>query len=400
MLPGGTTSSSHDWLTAIERKLCAVRRRPGATLAASAALIVAASLARFALAPILEGSTPFVTYFPVVLIIGFMAGYGGGLLSVALTAVIAAYVFMSPVKEFSLTPPALAATLTYVFSGGLMAIAGAALGATIEKLSAERQRAESYLAKSKENEIRVEHINAELRHRIKNLFSVVDGLMKQTASHTADSRALAAAVSDRIHAMSRALDLLASNNFEATDFETIIDRVMQGLIPPGPFRFDRSGTPALCSAETATTFALALHELATNCIKHGAWSDEAGRVSLYWQVGTDDTERSHVDMVWQEINGPKTTVPEANGFGLKLLQRLLPNGRLQIAFERDGLVAMLRMPCHRKGGPGRLPDDDNAFFESKPDSSLDPDSQVEEKPSAIRGVAPPWTTPPTLQQHR
>jgi two-component sensor histidine kinase len=396
MIPGGTTSS-HAWLTAIERKLCAVRRQPSAILATAAALILAATLARIALGPLLDNSTPFVTYFPVVLIIGFLGGYGAGLLSVALTAVIAAYVFMPPAMEFSLTPAALAATVTYVFSGGLMATAGAALGATVEKLSAERQRAEAYLAQSQDNELRVERINAELRHRIKNLFSVVDGLMKQTAAHTTDSRALAAAVSDRIHAMSRALDLLASNNFEATDFETVIDRVMQGLIPPGPHRFDRAGTQALCSAETATTFALALHELATNCIKYGAWSDEEGRVSLHWQVGTDDTERSHVDMVWQEMNGPKTIAPETNGFGLKLLQRLLPNGRLQLAFEEDGLVAVMRMPCQHKSGIGRRPDDDIAWFEVRPDSG--PDSQVEEKPSAVRSVAPPWTTPPTLQEH-
>jgi two-component sensor histidine kinase len=397
MIPGGTTSSN-DWLTAIERKLCAIRRRPSTIFATSAALIVAASLARLALGPFLDNSTPFVTYFPVVLIIGFLGGYGAGLLSVALTAMIAAYVFMPPAMGFSLTPAAIAATVTYIFSGGLMATAGAALGATVEKLSAERQRAELYLAQSQDNELRVERINAELRHRIKNLFSVVDGLMKQTAAHTTDSRALAAAVSDRIHAMSRALDLLASNNFEATDFETVIDRVMQGLIPPGPHRFDRAGTPALCSAETATTFALALHELATNCIKYGAWSDEEGRVSLQWQVGTDDTERSHVDMVWQEMNGPKTIAPETNGFGLKLLQRLLPNGRLQLAFEEEGLVAMLRMPCRRKGGAEPQPDGDIAWFEARADSG--PDSQAEEKPSAIRGVAPTWTTPPTVQQHR
>jgi len=397
MIPGGTTSSN-DWLTAIERKLCAVRRRPSTIFATSAALIVAASLARLALGPFLDNSTPFVTYFPVVLIIGFLGGYGAGLLSVALTAMIAAYIFMPPAMEFSLTPAAIAATVTYVFSGGLMAIAGAALGATVENLSAERQRAEAYLAQSKENELRVERINAELRHRIKNLFSVVDGLMKQTAAHTTDSRSLAAAVSDRIHAMSRALDLLASNNFEATDFETVIDRVMQGLIPPGAYRFDRAGTPALCSAETATTFALALHELATNCIKYGAWSDEEGRVSLHWQVATDDTERSHVDMVWQEMNGPKTIAPETNGFGLKLLQRLLPNGRLQLAFEEEGLVAMLRMPCRRKGGAEPQPDEDIAWFEGRPDSG--PDGQAEEKPSAIRRVAPSWRTPPTLQQHR
>jgi hypothetical protein len=114
-------------------------------------------------------------------------------------------------------------------------------------------------------------------------------------------------------------------------------------------------------------------------------------------VGTDDTERSHVDMVWQEMNGPKTIAPETNGFGLKLLQRLLPNGRLQLAFEEDGLVAVMRMPCQHKSGIGRRPDDDIAWFEARPDSG--PDSQVEEKPSAVRSVAPPWTTPPTLQEH-
>ncbi len=38
------------------------------------------------------------------------------------------------------------------------------------------------------------------------------------------------------------------------------------------------------SSKTALSLALATHELATNAVKHGAWSTAQGKVSVAWAV--------------------------------------------------------------------------------------------------------------------
>jgi two-component sensor histidine kinase len=65
---------------------------------------------------------------------------------------------------------------------------------------------------------------------------------------------------------------------------------------------------------------LALHELATNAVAHGALSTPGGTVS----VTCKDTSEGAV-VEWMEPGGPRLLVPPARpGFGLRLLgERIL-----------------------------------------------------------------------------
>ena len=81
---------------------------------------------------------------------------------------------------------------------------------------------------------------------------------------------------------------------------------------------------------------MALHELATNAIKHGALSQEGGRVSLVWQAG------SGIDgllLRWQESGGPPVAAPSRTRFGTTLI-RVMPArslGSTVLDYRPDGL---------------------------------------------------------------
>jgi CheY-like chemotaxis protein len=88
----------------------------------------------------------------------------------------------------------------------------------------------------------------------------------------------------------------------------------------------------------AADLALALHELATNAIKHGAWSVPAGQVALRWEAVTTSQGRM-LRATWKESGGPPVQgPPERRGFGTSLLHGLFTGeDGVSVEFEPDGL---------------------------------------------------------------
>jgi two-component system CheB/CheR fusion protein len=92
--------------------------------------------------------------------------------------------------------------------------------------------------------------------------------------------------------------------------------------------------------EAITSFALVLHELATNAAKYGALSTPQGRVRVSWTI-----EDGQLALIWEERGGPAIlAAPQREGFG-SLLARRSASGNLKgsIAFEwePEGLTVRL-----------------------------------------------------------
>jgi two-component sensor histidine kinase len=66
---------------------------------------------------------------------------------------------------------------------------------------------------------------------------------------------------------------------------------------------------------------MGLHELAVNALKHGALSNDSGRVFIHWEV--DDNELPLLRFKWMERGGPAVEPPARKGFGARLIERIL-----------------------------------------------------------------------------
>lgn len=76
------------------------------------------------------------------------------------------------------------------------------------------------------------------------------------------------------------------------------------------------------SSEIAVPIGMAIHELTTNAAKYGALSTHDGRVAITWALepgGPAGTLR----FAWVERGGPPVSPPQRQGFGSRLLQRVL-----------------------------------------------------------------------------
>jgi two-component sensor histidine kinase len=97
---------------------------------------------------------------------------------------------------------------------------------------------------------------------------------------------------------------------------------------------------------TVTTFALVLHELATNAAKYGALSAEEGNLQITWKC-LDGV----LVMKWEESGGPKLSgTPKTEGFGTVLSNHGVRGqfgGALSHKWNLKGLSVELTVPMER-----------------------------------------------------
>jgi two-component sensor histidine kinase len=117
----------------------------------------------------------------------------------------------------------------------------------------------------------------------------------------------------------------------------------------GQNRFTIDGPQLRLDPRTAVSFALAMHELATNAVKYGALQGENGRVSVTWSIQSEC-----LCLTWSETGGPRVASPSTRGFGTRLIERGLARelgGTVTLAFEPSGVVCSITAPLPAGGPP-------------------------------------------------
>lgn len=187
-------------------------------------------------------------------------------------------------------------------------------------------------------------MNEELKHRGKNMLSVVSAIASQTFRGAVASTAMEA-FRGRINAFGKAHDALTAANWTVTSVYDIV----QGALAPhktGEDRFSISGPQTMFGPQQALSLALTVHELATNAVKYGALSNDEGHVAITWNENHDgETPTFH--FLWQEKDGPAVVKPSKKGFGSRLIESVLANdlkGRVEVSYDPSGLRCRIDAP--------------------------------------------------------
>jgi PAS domain S-box-containing protein len=193
-----------------------------------------------------------------------------------------------------------------------------------------------------------EIVAQELSHRIKNIFSVIAGLIGFAARSRPELRDVASDLRDRIAALGRAHDFVRphSRNSAPDARQDSLHGLLGELFAPyaraGGGGVAVTGEDLTVDDRSATPLALLFHELATNAAKYGALSTDAGRVTL-------DVHRQgdRVALRWREQGGPPVVAPTGEGFGSQLLElsavRQL-GGRVERDWDPAGLRLTITVP--------------------------------------------------------
>jgi two-component sensor histidine kinase/PAS domain-containing protein len=193
-------------------------------------------------------------------------------------------------------------------------------------------------------------LTRELKHRVRNTLAVIQGIARMTGRTANSLDGFLHTFDGRLQALGAANDLVTGTGGRDTRLAALLERTLQphGVLDLG--RFELRVTDVPINAALTQNLALALHELATNAVKHGALSVPWGRVVIEAAPVADDGSR--LRLLWREIGGPPASVPERQGFGTQLLRQLLAGqeGRLEHDWHVDGLVCTLELPLTRAAG--------------------------------------------------
>jgi PAS domain S-box-containing protein len=259
---------------------------------------------------------------------GYRAGYGAAPSARPMGAARDLFALHKDGSEF----PVEIGLSPFVTSKGLMTLAA------VVDISA-RKRAEAQR----------ELLIAELNHRVKNTLAVIHSIAHQTFKGDRATPEAKAAFEGRLIALASAHDLLTQSNWESAS----LSRLATSCLPAyGAMeqRISLSGPDVLLPPRQALALALALHELYTNAAKHGALSNDTGRVALEWSRRKGPAPK--LEIVWREQGGPHVNAPTNHGFGSILLERVLHHdlrGDVTTEFRPDGLVCSITAPLAQGG---------------------------------------------------
>ena len=203
------------------------------------------------------------------------------------------------------------------------------------------------ITERKHREQHVRTLLRELVHRSKNLLAVVQAMSRQTATGSGSIEDFQRKFSARLQALSMAHDLLISQDWRGASMHDLVRAQMAYCLDIGASEVGDhasiDGPKVMLKPEAAQNIGLALHELATNALAHGALSRPGGNVALNWRL---DDGRLFVD--WRESGGPRVAPPPREGFGHKVIKRLVAlalDGSATLDFPPEGFAWTLSVPA-------------------------------------------------------
>jgi two-component sensor histidine kinase len=196
--------------------------------------------------------------------------------------------------------------------------------------------------RSAQDQERKELLIGELRHRVGNLFSLVQALHRQTGQNARDAHDLEMKFGARLAALASAHSLILEGGWQHASLRSLLEKTLAPYIERVTF----SGTDVKLPADAAFSFSMALHELATNANKYGALSGNGGRLRIDSRTEPDALGRKLV-LVWKEADGPPPAEAESEGFGSKLIAQVVERqlgGQVTRKVEPDGLRFTIEFP--------------------------------------------------------
>ena len=198
----------------------------------------------------------------------------------------------------------------------------------------------------KESEQHLRLVINELNHRVKNNLAMIQAISAQTFRNADDLSKAQASFTARILNLAKANDLLTQEHWVDASLREVILSAVQPHMPQGGDRLVVQGPALRLPTKTALSLSMALHELATNAVKYGAWSNDEGKVSVVWSLRPlPPGQRLHLE--WRESGGPPVSIPTRRGFGSRLIERGLAaelQGDVELQFNPEGLACVVDAP--------------------------------------------------------
>lgn len=206
--------------------------------------------------------------------------------------------------------------------------------------------------KERDKQAHCEMLIDELNHRVKNTLSTVQSITRQALRGATEPAIIRESIESRIFALSQSHDLLSYQNWEGAELRAVVDAAFEPFRNASGFaeRFQVDGPSVRLLPKVTLALGIAFHELATNAVKYGAFSNDAGTVMVKWSIDpSPGGDRLCIN--WQESGGPLVTPPDHRGLGSQVLDRGLAHelgGTVKLDYLREGVACSIDLADPRK----------------------------------------------------
>lgn len=185
----------------------------------------------------------------------------------------------------------------------------------------------------------------ELHHRVKNTLSTVQAIVGATARGATSIDQFYHDFTGRIISLANTHTILTEEYWQKASIHELLAKELD-LYDNGSERVRMSGPPLELPSGYAVPLGMAFHELTTNAAKYGALADGQGYVAIEWRIDPGSSP-PRVSLTWTEHDGPPVAKPTRQGFGTRLLQRVLVaqmSAEVGIDYDPSGLRVSLSFP--------------------------------------------------------
>ncbi|MEI8277016.1 MAG: HWE histidine kinase domain-containing protein [Hyphomicrobiales bacterium] len=204
------------------------------------------------------------------------------------------------------------------------------------------------ITERKNAEEHVQSLLRELTHRGKNLLAVIQAIASQTGRRSDTIEEFQESFSRRLQGLAASHDLLVTQNWKGASLGDLLRDQLGVFAGTDSSAIALSGPEVFLNPQTTESLGLALHELATNAVKHGALSSPDGKVSVSWAIEpAAGASPERLNLAWLERGGPAVSQPSRNGFGHVVFERIVArslNAELKMVFDPEGLSWQLSIP--------------------------------------------------------
>lgn len=186
----------------------------------------------------------------------------------------------------------------------------------------------------------------ELDHRMRNLLSVVGSLISIGAASAASVEEFREALIGRLAALAATQRGLRYGAQSSTSLSGLFLMELAQYRTPDGGNISIEGPPVSVGPRAAQILALAIHELATNAAKYGAFRHAVGRVAVRVAFQGEGDEGALV-IQWREEGGPPVKPPERQGFGTRLVTQVVAKAlraEMKVEYRPEGLICRMVLP--------------------------------------------------------
>lgn len=193
---------------------------------------------------------------------------------------------------------------------------------------------------------------AELQHRVRNIMATVHALAWRSRESVDSVEEYAERLCGRLMSLARTQRLLTRGANAGVCLRGMLDgEIAAQVASPAVYRLE--GEDVLLPPKAAEVLSLAIHELTSNALRHGALGHADGRIDVSWTLQAEDGG-PWLSLHWRERHGGagQREAPLQRGLGRALIEQRVPYelaGRGELRFGPEGLDAWIRFPLRERG---------------------------------------------------